>query len=231
VRDLVEFLLAGYQQRCRYAALEVDRVKKEEEEEKKVKEETSTSQLAKFTSSLTGSASETAAGVDTGGDRDDKNDVFGNRTPNAYGGGGVSLGDIKKDFKNEEDADSIPPMVECETQLTVRRGGRRGRARTGTSRRGTATGGRRGRKPKVEGEGVPVQRRKRPRYLKPDRYPARCDLCGEACASGLVLLRHIEQMHGEEEAAKVTTCDICNYRLKTKRMLARHKFKGTGTKH
>ena len=209
VRDLVEFLLAGYQQRCRYSAAAT------------VKEEKKESAAQKRSSKRRSSPPVDVAAPDDGIPDDKSDDVDWTQVGPASSD--VSTSDLKEDLKDEDDDDddSKPPIVECETQLTVRRG-RRGRGRGGvSSRRG------RGGAARESGEGrAAVVRRKRERYFKPDRILSRCELCGESFLSGLTLLRHVEEKHGEEAAAKMTTCDICHYRLKTQRMLARHKFKG-----
>ncbi len=233
VRDLVEFLISGYQQRSRYTA-EAPLASAAAVEEAEASSVIAGRQKQRSTKKESPLTTVVANGDGDEAVEDNKDDVVNSleaTSVNVSNGEFLASDCIKKDLKDEDDGeDSGPPMVECVTQLTVRRGrrGRPGRHSDRVSRRGgRGRGSARGRPRRDDSNsGIPLGRRKRGPRLKPDRFMARCDLCGEAFGSGLSLLRHIEKQHGEEEAAKATTCDICHYRLKTKRMLARHKYKG-----
>lgn len=182
VRYLVEFLLTGYQQRSRYTRAVIE----EEVRIARGHKNGPNSKEKKDCSSLS------SVIEDSGGTKGDPWPAISTATADC------------------SDEDSGPPLIECETRLTVRRG--RGRGRGG--RRGRGGGGR-------GGAGVVIRRssnKKRPKVS--------CGVCAEQFATSLSLRRHLEEQHGEAALPNVNICDICQYRLKSKRMLARHKFTG-----
>jgi hypothetical protein len=185
VRDLVDFLVTGYQQRARFSD-----VAQADEEGEKINGRVRRQQKHASRKTSLEHISETA-------------------------GNGVSDTRCSPDstaalFSSDDESYCEPPPVECETSLifpsivSMRgRGGRVGRPRGRGPGRPRGTG--RGRGSGAQ-RGAGRGRGLKPRQDEAKRKQVGCEYCGERFVTVPSLRRHLEEEHGEVQLPKVQSC-------------------------